>query len=65
MFCTAQKVSGETIIGMELDLTTGYGFRKGIKLVGGYPSFIPNTVFESWKEPDPASRIYLMTIFNF
>ncbi len=65
IFSTAQEVSGETAIGTELDLTVTYGFRKGIKLVGGYSSFTPDKVFESWKGSDPASWAYLMTIFNF
>ena len=62
---TAQEVSGETAIGTEMDLTITYAFRKGIKVVGGYSSFTPDTVFESWKGSDPASWAYLMTIFNF
>ena len=65
MFSTTQEVSGETAIGTELDLTVTYGFRKGIKVVGGYSSFTPDKVFESWKGSDPASWAYLMTIFNF
>ncbi|MCH8836940.1 MAG: alginate export family protein, partial [Candidatus Marinimicrobia bacterium] len=65
LFSTAQEVFGETAIGMELDLTVTYGFRKGIKLVGGYSSFTPDKVFENWKGSAPASWAYLMTIFNF
>ena len=65
MLSTAQEVSGETAIGTELDLTTTYGFRKGIKLVGGYSSFTPGRVFKSWKGTDFAGGAYLMTIFNF
>ncbi len=68
LFSTAQEVSGETAIGTELDLTATYGFRKGIKLVGGYSRFTPDKVFEleSWNMgSDPASWAYLMPIFNF
>ena len=65
LFSTTQEVGGQTAIGTELDLTITYGFRKGIKVVGGYSSFTPDKVFESWKGTDPASWAYLMTIFNF
>ena len=69
MFTTPQAVSingaNKNDLGTELDITSSYNFRPGIKIVAGYSTFTPGAVIKEWRGADTASWSYLMVIYNF
>jgi hypothetical protein len=65
LFQTAVPVNGIRAIGKEIDITTIVPYRSNVKIVGGYSTFFPGSIFKAWKGKDPSNWYYLMTIYNF